>query len=262
MAKSIEQLVDAYKLKAGGVEFWTPYFINSRDLSPDPDKFKPGPYKGKGTPAQLQSWVDRYYSKHPSNKTDKEWREILREHGVGIECSGFVYSVLDEFLKAAGRGRLWDYIYIPRGDLLKSYDDGYRPKGVSRAQIEKYPENIVLKDFCKSWNKDPRRSTNVKRLVSDQATIQIGKVTSLKPGDLVFLVGVAGDHVGVIISNDGGVIEYADSIGYQQIGVSKYKIKITNPDLPIEKQNWGDKSWYAERYDFKGLRRLRPLNNA
>lgn len=257
----IKGIVDGYQLHAGGAKFWAPYFINNPKFSPDPDHFRPGPYKGKGTPAQLQAWVNRFSQANPGQRTPQQWRQTLIDHGVGIECSGFAYYILDSFLAAKGLGRLWQYLFISKGSLLEAYDEGRAPKGVTRQQIETGPDLITLKDFSKRWRKDPRRNTNVRRLVSAAATNPVRSVGAARPGDMLEMSGPAGDHIGLIIQNNGQQMMYVDSVGYELKGVTHYPIKVINPASHIEDQDWGaDGAWYHQRYHFHGLRRLKVLD--
>ncbi len=256
----IKSLVDQYQLEADGVKFWTPYFINSAKLSPDPDNFKPGPYKGKGTPKQLQAWVNLYAKSHPSKRSSDEWHKLLISMSVGIECSGFVYYILDSFLAATGNGRLWDQLFIPKQDLLNAFNVGRAPRGVTRQQIESGPNQYTMHQFCTRWGKDPRRNTNVTRLVDTKSSNLVGCVGKAQPGDLVVTSGPAGDHIGIITEIGSTSVTYADSIGLNLKGVSIYQITITNPNAGLEQQDWGKNRWYIKRYKFHGLRRLKVLD--
>lgn len=261
ISDSLQKYVDEYRLTIDGISFWTPYFINSKPLNADVDRFTTGPYKGKGTPAQLQGWVRRYAASHQRLNSPEEWRQAMINHRVGIDCSGFAYHVLDSYLKESGKGRLSDHIYIPRRDLIGFYDQGHRVNGVTRQHIESYPEHIRLSDFCRDFSKNPRKNTNVARLVGEAVAVQVTSAGQLMPGDMAYVVGPAGDHIMIVISIKDGVIRLADSLGLNRTGVSLYDVRVTNPAADIDAQDWGESKWYLERYEFKGMRRLKALAN-
>lgn len=256
----LESLVNQYELSANGAKFWAPYFINNRDLSPDPDKFLPGPYKGKGTPQQINSWLRLHARQHPEINTAMAWRSELIARGVGVDCSGYVYYLLDGLLQSRGQ-RLWDYLYIPKKDILSIFKDAPErvPTGVTKAMVEKQPDQIKMSHFCRQWGKDPRRNTNVARLISPAATKEVNSVGEAQPGDMLDLRGPDGDHIGLVVYNDSFKLLYTDSIGLELKGVSKYEVKVTKPDGQMQDQDWGENKWYVDRYDFRGLRRLKGL---
>src|SRR5258708_2037398 len=59
-------------------------------------------YGGKGTPKQIKELVLNTAEKENfnlKNATSEEIENFMNKQGIGVDCSGFVYYVLDQYLK-------------------------------------------------------------------------------------------------------------------------------------------------------------------
>ncbi len=92
--RTIRDFATEYKLDLGGVKVWAPYWINWDE----PPYWKNAPYRGKGGAAQIQTVARRYLARLPQQSSDpEEIRVLLKQAGLGVDCSGFVYQVLNRF---------------------------------------------------------------------------------------------------------------------------------------------------------------------
>ncbi|MCB0321686.1 MAG: hypothetical protein KDD60_12240, partial [Bdellovibrionales bacterium] len=102
--KKVFELIEKYQnIPAGDKTVCTPYFINTggdRNLRA---------LVGKGDPSEIdmelqilahRKGVD--LAKIPADKI----REMMQENNIGIDCSGFVSHLLDEWLKANWKKKL------------------------------------------------------------------------------------------------------------------------------------------------------------
>ncbi|MCS7317899.1 MAG: hypothetical protein NZZ41_06310, partial [Candidatus Dojkabacteria bacterium] len=89
----------------------TPYFINylrKKDLRV---------MVGKGTPDEIETefkiWAKVKNFKY-ENAEISEIRNFLCEVGIGIDCSGFVVHVLNEYLKEVKNKSIWKLFRLPK----------------------------------------------------------------------------------------------------------------------------------------------------
>lgn len=99
--------------------------------------------------------------------------------------------------------------------------------------------------------------TNADILTSNEFCTPIKDLSKIEVGDHIRLA--SGSHVLVILETKDDQIIYAhSSVGE---GVHQGKIKITNPKMPIESQDWSEE-FLLKNWDSKldGVKRLRILN--
>lgn len=126
------EIYEAYtKIKVGDLTLTTPYFINVveniyKDLfkqeNVDPEKVKVFfgkiakgetpicPHRGKGTPAQIQESLHRLlvYLGHSNYAnfilTPDQILAFMKIYHIGVDCSGFVYNILEYSLPS----QIWE----------------------------------------------------------------------------------------------------------------------------------------------------------
>ncbi len=167
-----------------------------------------GSFGGKGAPSQIKrATIDRAKkSGIDINKlTSVQIRKFMTQKRIGLDCSGFVFQVLDFLFPG-----FW--------------------QGLKRA-------------FGKSSN--PIRRFNSDALTSKENTILIKKVEDIKVGDLIPISwqGKKVDHVLVVVEINKKEIVYAHSSQKTKItGPHKGKIKITDLKKGLDKQSWQEKN--------------------
>lgn len=237
--------VEEYHLELNGVKFWTPYWVN---WSSSP-YFQGAPFAGKGTPAQIKQALARALAAKPGTPSSSEsYRKLMRQSGLGIDCSGFAYHVLSTWLQRRYGLRLSDHVYAPKADILAAKDrPSWKRAGVTAQQLAGLADQVPISRIAQLFHKNPRRITNAARLTSAAAAVTVPSVQAARPGDLIKMTGPGGDHVGVITSTGPKTIRYTDSREFTQTGggVRFVDITINDPHLGLEAQEWKDKADFS-----------------
>ncbi len=119
-------------------------------------------FAGKGTTEQIRDALIKTAKKEKfnlSSATTAQIYKFMESHGIGIDCSGFVYNVLDGYLQKERRKSLDTLILRYSGLFGKT-------------------ERFLLQ-------KNRVRRTSAETLTNDLNTIRIEKVKDIKPGEEV-----------------------------------------------------------------------------
>lgn len=149
--------------------------------------------------------------------TPENLRKFTKRENIGIDCSGFVFRVLDELLRLGFRSTKY-----------KNLDDVF-DGGISK--------------------------TNVKRFTSPQYSTEIKNIKDYKLGDMIRLWG--GKHIAIIIEVKGKEIIYAhsSSLSTKIQGVHTSVIRIIDGDKALEDQAWEEKTRSGENFGEKRFNR-------
>ncbi len=233
--------VEDYHLEVNGVKFWTPYWINWET----PPYFKDALLVGKGSAAEIiQTLLEKINESEADPKTPADYRSLMRQHGLGIDCSGLAWYVLSGWLRQAYGLNLADSLFVPKSEVkAASKKPSWRETGVSAEQLESLPDQITVSAIIELFHKQPQHLVNVARLTSDQSAVTVASVAGARPGDLIKMTGPAGDHVGVIVEV-GRNIRYADSRDVKggSGGVRYQDITVNDSSKGLEAQDWSDKA--------------------
>jgi hypothetical protein len=266
-ATHIRSLVDEYELELHGVKFWAPYWVNNPKLMGDANATGiKGAFKGKGTPAQLQRSLQRVIDKNggqPQSAVD--YRQLMRAHGLGVDCSGFIYYVLSGWLRATRHQPLAQQLVVRRADILEALHNrpSWQRGGVSEAEVKAWPPLVSLRQVCQRFHKDPRMLTAVATLVHPEVVVPVTRAQDMQPGDMIKFTSQAwGDHIALIVEQKGAELviaestEPADKLG----GVGYDRISIKNPERGLEHQGWARaKSYHPGGASRDGVWRLKEL---
>jgi len=188
-------------LPLGGKEIVCPYWMNDLKL----EIF--GPYGGKGTPEEIVQATEDEAKKTSLNLekiTKEEIITFMKRKKIGVDCSGFVFWMLDTFDKEKGGNGIADDIPNSIGQFLPS-------------------------------------RANVAMLTSEKVSFPMN-IVEAKVGDMIRLD--RGRHVAIVmkvVRVKGKVreIEYAHSSSRTKIpGVHNAKIKIVDQNKGLEEQLW------------------------
>lgn len=229
-SEALEKLYYDYThLPLGGKRVRCPYWSNKQKI------LLSGYFKGKGMPKQIVGATLKAAKNEGFNLSEASAsaiRKFMEHYRIGVDCSGFVYHMLDAFDKEKGRKGVHDFI------------QGVNGKGSSRVNA-----------YC---------------LTNNINTVEIGRVNQLEIGDLIRFT--KGRHVAIIMRikrDQKGLpseIYYAHSGRLSAItGVHLGKILVRKANLGIEKQEWLEKNrkgyGYLEKYfsqqEGDGTRRLK-----
>lgn len=219
-----QKLVNHYfNLKIGNRNIICPYYQNLRK------KTKSAVFSGKGKPKELESEIKKLLKVKPGikNYSQSSKRLALVEANLGVDCSGLVVNVLDQFLKETKNTSLFKVI------PLKTFS---------------FYRQITFK-------LRPRTNLSAHKLTSPPISFHI-KINELQPGDL-FKVGKG--HVAIITqvwkkNNTLEKVQYTHSTpDYgSEYGVRTGEIIITHPKQPLEKQKWteilNNQNWTKKDY--------------
>jgi hypothetical protein len=253
-ALMLHTLVNEYRLTVRGVTFWTPYWINLDK----PPFFKGAPHLGKGTPAEIKQDTSEAIKSEPTPPiTPQGMRELMTARGIGVDCSAFVYNVLDGWFDWRGLGPLSDYLVVRRDEVLGFWVA--HPEAQGSASEASLPEFTKLTTVCREWDRTPRRITNVERLCHPQTANRIERLDRMRPGDMIRLTGPAGDHVGIIVEVLRDRLIWAHS-GITLNGVAYEEIRWAKPEADLDEQIWPREVTYQPSNGLDGVWRLKVLD--
>lgn len=192
---------------------------------------------GKGTAIQVKCEMEKGKRKKGIDfvkMSDLEIIRWLRENKIGIECSGFVYNVLDPVVKAK------------TGQPLAKI-------------LLRYPGLLGLLDrLILQYQRRRRISADV--LTNDLNTVAIDAVCDIRAADLVRLTPAhwKGKHVAIIVQVSPDKIIYAHSSRETAIQGPHYgEIEIVDSGTSLLEQKWLEVTREGKNY---GMLALHPEN--
>jgi hypothetical protein len=252
----LRQIVEQYHLNLNGVACPTPYWINW-DVPP---YYKGAPYRGKGSGRQIAGLARRRLkAESEPPRTAEDMRRWLRRQGLGVDCSGFAYHVLSDYMRRVRGERLSSHLRVSRAEIaaaLRRHPDRADP-------LEGRPDVawVSLAEACRYWHKDPAMITNVRRLTDPAVCIRVERARDIRPADLIKTTTEYGDHVAVVYAVTADTIDYVasedDSSGFG--GIRFRTVHIAQPDKGLEAQSWDQSRIYRPGEHGDGVWRLRVL---
>jgi len=189
-----------------------------------------GSFGGKGTPEQIKKAALQKAEQAGINletMSSVQIRQFMRQKRIGVDCSGFVFHVLN-FLQPG----FWQGSKMAPGT-----------------------------------SKNPARRLNAAALTSQENTSAVSKVADIRVGDLIPISfgGRKVDHVLIVVDINDKKITYAhSSFKTPNDGPHLGKIKIVDKNLGLKEQEWLEKtkegvllSGFLTR---AGVRRMRERN--
>lgn len=227
MKQDLQAIVDEYKITVNGVTFWTPYWIGRTWYLPyslavtSPESLKPhlqavydaNPHLfGKNTPAEVKAAAQQIFDTYPYPITNRQQaRHILVRNAIGVDCSSFIYYVLDQYLQQLGKGTLEDNLVMTKHELTKNLELPTWQGRVSKEEIDTLGDEIPLGDIKRLFGKDPIHITDVKRLCAPENTTAVTSADELQPGDLLHMTAEHGDHAVMVTEASEDKVIYASS---------------------------------------------------
>jgi len=213
-SKALQEIFDSYtRLSIDGKEIVCPYWMNNLE------KGIYGPLGGKGKPLEIVQAVVRESKRENIDLNTFSPEEILlfmKMKGIGVDCSGFVFWMLNEFDIEKGGNGISDDIPGAKGLFTQ------------RASVKM----LTNENLC--------------RLINISADIKVGDMLQIRRGK----------HIAIIFSivkEDGVVKEityaHCSSGKYTKIsGVHLGKIIITDSSKGLEYQKWEETTPEGDSY--------------
>jgi len=226
LSKEALQTIEHYQnLSIGKHSILCPYFNNRRSGIRGALRV----LIGKGTPQEIEEETVLFAlrEKIDLNSLDEQnLKKFLIDHNLGIDCSGFVYHILDTELKAQNKGGLKKHIKRP------------------------WVKNPIRKLISKLR---PVENTGVATFNSGINSTGI-KLADTKPGDLIIMMntGIKNDLHHILIVNsittmnsELGTVNYTHSFqfttdGQYGHGIKEGTITINNPSGDLIDQDWNE----------------------
>lgn len=190
---------------------------------------------GKGSASEIRQELIKQIGRLSIDRehlTSEYIRKLAKRNRIGIDCSGFVYRMLDTLIHLGYAGSA----HVSLGSIFSG--------GINK--------------------------TNARILTSREFSLDIQKVKDVQVGDMIRLKG--GHHVVIVVKKTPQTITYAHSSHQTTKikGVHIAKINITDKEKPIQNQQWleetnrgenfGEKFFYQEKGD--GVYRLKIFGNS
>ena len=197
---------------------------------------------GKGSPEEIEEEATILaLRKHIDlRKADPEMlKTFLVDNNLGIDCSGFVYHVLDAEMKAT--------------------------KGISLKKVLSFP--LAPPPIRRLLTKlRPVENTNVKTLAHEKNSSTVS-LSDIAAGDFITMNGSKKvgnpDHVLLVASVDGNTVSLVHSFklpkdGKYNHGIKHCSVTISNPTKSLSEQKWDDEEILAavKDADVVEMRRL------
>ncbi len=212
---SVLNTINKYKnLSLGDKSVQTPYFINSlrkKDLRA---------MIGKGTPDEIiteaRIW-EKLKGKNFNKMSVEEIKLFLIERGLGVDCSGFIVHVLNDWYKSKHNRSVWHKFKVSNSlrSRLRYFLRPAENLGAETLTNLNNCDSVLLKDV----------------MVGDLIR---SKSPKLKANHIMIVTKVEKDNDKLIS------IEYTHSSPYFGLnnGVKSGLIKVTNLDKGLEDQEW------------------------
>ena len=231
--------------------------------------------KGKATAEQVHAEVARRLvaSKHMHRTihTEQQLRKLMAEgEPVALDCSGFVYLVLEGALRRAKQIRYVTYFAKPLVDVRADAARWQQVHHFSDAELafldacEQAGRPVPIEWVCQATNRTPQSQISVARL-SDESASQAVPFDAMQPGDMLILTAQKRrTHIAVVADVNGRQAQIWDAggsnlthVGDQRGGIGSHEVNIDELNGPLEHVRWSTP--LDRQFDELELRRPRPL---
>jgi hypothetical protein len=218
LSKEAQTVIDTYIKLPIGAGCSTPYYNNRRG------KIRAGlnAIIGKGTPKEIcdEAQIASLHRNVSIRKASPdELKHFLVDVGLGIDCSGFAFHVLNAESKARGLGALFPHLVLKKGIIRRTLAR-LRPASNVGVGIFSMDENSMPVEYA-----------------------------DIEAGDFFSIIGSGLDHtynhIMVITKVNGNTLSYSHSYAWPSDGKYGHGIKngivtIIDPTKPITDQQWNE----------------------
>lgn len=208
--ETLKAHVYEYRITVGDIEFWAPYLRND-NYTQDP-RVPRG--LGKSTPEEIAESA-RYIKELFPDADGEEIRRKLIDGSLpdkdrnykAIECSGFVFHVMDRTYRDILAKSLVSDLSVPKSHVLngaRNLEEWRQAYDLSDEEADRLPEDVPMDWVVTHFKRQPQNLCRVAGLVSDYSSIAVGS-SELRPGDLIHM-GLPDDPIPHVVI----VLETAD----------------------------------------------------
>lgn len=202
LPQSALKVVDNYwALKAAENRYVRcPYFRNPRSGR---EKWGLNVYSGKGSPQDIETELkitEKLEGKDFAAMQESEIRDIMKKRKLGVECSGFIFRVLDGVARERYNKPIYSFI--------------------------KFEGGIFKKIFSKMR---PYTHTNVATLVGVENSKEIKDIGEIMPGDIMTF-DTSVDHAAIVMS-----LERDNKKGLMRVYYAHSVLEDTNAGAGVKK---------------------------
>ncbi len=218
--QALQQLADEYvNFEIDGKRVRIPYILGH-------GRFQFWRTSGKGTPDTIRKEVRAMARREGFsliNATGIEITRFMRQHRIGIDCSGLAYHLLNAYCYQIYRQPLGRFLYRHHGIL-----------GVAEKAMLSYQRH---------------RRINASTLTSSLNSTTVSRAQDIRIGDLVRMHGER-DHVLVVTHVSDTTITYihSSSKSTRKQGPHYGAITIIDPTLGLEHQQWHELTKDGKNY--------------
>lgn len=258
----MKNAVESYHITASNsARFWAPYLRND-NYTQDPTVPRG---LGKASAEEIKQAAEYIVSVLPSADAETIRQKLvdgsLQKKDMnykGVDCSGFVYHVMNKVYQEVLGKELMDDLSVPKDHVLNgalNLDEWKAAYELSEDEAVSLPHDVPMRWVVETFKRKPVNLCRVAGLTSDYSSHPI-KVSDMRVGDLIDLIqdGSTTPHVAIVMEIQNGSAQMAhsgrrdqDDIG----GVSIETVAILNDSLDTESLGVPRK--------FKEIRRLRSL---
>lgn len=211
-----------------GEAFNIPYMINNSDRYCSPHT------KGK---APIQAIIEEFKQKlaqdqqQNSHLSANKIKLKMQSYGIGIDCSGFAYHLLNPLVTSR------------TGKDLSHF-------------LVRFPGILGILDI-KIFNKKRYQKISATQLTNSSNTNRVNLISDIQVGDIIRMTheGYEGKHPLVIVQVSPKFLVYAHSSEYVEINGAHFgKIKIIDNAKGLEKQKWLEKTITGKNYGINAFR--------
>ena len=235
--------INDLKIKVGEVQVHPLYGVQN-EATP---LFK----KGKGTREEIQAEANRRIALLNTTSISTEYnarsRILNSAPQLSLDCSGFVFHVLDGLVVAERGKSLANFIEIPAAEVREAAMRWEHVNPLSNEQQEYLNErkSVLLAWDCERTGRTPQSQMNVKRFANELVSQPIEDLEQIEPGDIMLLYDNGRPrHVGLVAQRNGAEVQVWDSGKSNNTaidnlgGVGPHDVTISALQGPIQDIHW------------------------